>query len=78
MTESHEREAMTLPGFNAEASAFKTSAHYHSMGASVQTGGVVLQQFPPPGSCFARCARACRSNPWFHACYQECVFDNCE
>ena len=62
-----------------EFGAFKTSAHYHSMGASVQAGSVTLQQFPvPPGSCFARCARACRSSLYYQACYSRCVLDNCE
>jgi len=35
---------MTLPGFNAETSLYKTSVHYRSMGAPVQADGVVPQQ----------------------------------
>jgi hypothetical protein len=42
---------MTLPGFNAETSLFKTSVHYRLMGPSIQTAGVMPQQFPLPHVC---------------------------
>jgi hypothetical protein len=34
---------MTLPGFNAETSLYKTSVHYRSMGTFVQAHPVTLQ-----------------------------------
>jgi hypothetical protein len=40
--------AMTMPGFNAETSLYKTSVHYRLMAASVQANGVMLQQLPRP------------------------------
>jgi hypothetical protein len=46
---------MTIPGFNAETSLYKTSVHYRLTGASVQADGVTPSQvsFPirPFGSC---------------------------
>ena len=78
MTKSNRREAMTLPGFNAERSLYKTSLHYRLMGGSAQADGIMLQQFGFPGGCFGRCARACRGSPYYQACYLECVLDNCE
>ena len=35
---------MTLPGFTAETSLYKTSLHYRLMGALVRAGGVTFQQ----------------------------------
>jgi hypothetical protein len=77
---------MTLPGFNAETSLYKTAIHYRLTGGSVRVDGVTLQQFPPPGSCFARCRRRCcppfgACNPQNfgqRACYLECILDECE
>ena len=53
---------MTLPGFNAETSLYKTSAHYRLMGASMQADGVVPQQalcgwchWDVTGSCLRNC-----------------------
>ncbi len=71
---------MTLPGFNAETSLYRTSVPYRLMGASVQAGGVMLQQ----ASCFGRCARYCAGPPYFHGgywfqlCYSKCIYENCE
>ena len=45
---------MTLPGFNAETSLYKTSTHYHSMGAPYQADSLVLPQFDPC-NCRHRC-----------------------
>jgi hypothetical protein len=58
---------MTLPGFNAETSLYKTSVHYRLMGASVQADGVMPQQFinwgVSCGTCFldsnGNCVRIC-------------------
>ena len=35
---------MTLPGFTAETSLYKTSLHYRLMGVLVRAGGVTFQQ----------------------------------
>lgn len=65
---------MTLPGFKAETSLYKTSVHYRLMGASVQADGVTLQQFPfgcgpcyltAQGACVQDCAM-CTPFPLFH------------
>ena len=37
---------MTLPGFNAEASLYRTSVRYGSKEALVRAGGVMPQQLP--------------------------------
>jgi hypothetical protein len=42
---------MTLPGFNAETSLYKSRVSYHSMGVSIQADGVMPQQFPVPITC---------------------------
>ena len=70
---------MTLPGFSAETSLYKTGIHYCLMDGSVQAGGIMLQQFGPApvNSCFWRCHLQCRWNPWYQACYSACVLDNC-
>ena len=55
---------MTLPGFSAETSLYKTSVRYRLMGASAQADGVVLQQLVFCGPCHLRpngaCVRDCR------------------
>jgi hypothetical protein len=65
---------MTLPGFNAETSLYKTTVHYRLMGALVQADGVTLQQFPfgcgpcyltAQGACVQDCAM-CTPFPLFH------------
>src|SRR5262245_7745290 len=48
---SGRREAMTMPGFNAKTSLYKSSVCYHLMGSYVQAGGVVPQQFTLPFRC---------------------------
>jgi hypothetical protein len=50
---------MTLPGFNAETSLYKTSVHYRLMGALVQADGVI-----PNCSPVGRAIRTTRG----HAC----------
>jgi len=54
---------MTLPGFNADASLYKTGVHYRLIGAlgqgGVQDGRVVPQQFPPCGPCYLDKTGAC-------------------
>jgi hypothetical protein len=51
---------VTLPGFNAETSLYKTSIHYCLNGGPVQADDIVLQQFGlAPGGCFDRCRRHC-------------------
>jgi hypothetical protein len=64
---------MTLPGFSAETSLFKTSTYYRLTGAWIKTDGVVPQQdgviidcpFPcystHPGSCLQDCS-ACSTD----------------
>ena len=57
------RDAMTLPGFNAETSLYKTSVHYRLMGASVQAGGIVPQQVSVScGPCYLDNTGACVQN----------------
>jgi hypothetical protein len=69
---------MTLPGFSAETSLYKTGIHYRLTGRSVQAGGIVPQQFAVPLDipCVARCRRRCAGNPLFEACFSQCV-ENC-
>ena len=40
---------MSMPGFAAEASLYKTSGHYHLFGAFTDGGGAFFQLLPPPG-----------------------------
>jgi hypothetical protein len=42
---------MTLPGFSAETSLYKTTVPYRLVGASVQAGGAVPQQVHNSTSC---------------------------
>jgi hypothetical protein len=37
---------MSMPGFSAEVSSYKTNVHYRSMPALAQADGVIFQQFP--------------------------------
>ena len=57
------REAMTLPGFNAEMSLYKSTAHYRLITASAQSGGVELQQQLPhcDQNCLDNCLLRCPS-----------------
>jgi hypothetical protein len=41
---------MKKPGFTAEASLYRTSNHYIMAGGDGRVGGVVPQQFGPPGA----------------------------
>jgi len=64
---------MTLPGFNAEKSLYKTGVHYRLMGASVQADGLVLPQFDP-----CNCRHRCCPSGICHAgreraCFLECI-----
>jgi hypothetical protein len=51
---------MTMPGFNAETSLYKTSVNYRLTAALVQAGGLMLQQlpglFPIPIGCLPHCS----------------------
>lgn len=49
---------MTLPGFNAETSLYKTSVHYRLMEALVQADGV-LPQFCGPCHYETVCVQDC-------------------
>jgi hypothetical protein len=69
---------MTLPGFSAETSLYKTTVHYGLTGASVPSG-VMLQLFPfgrdccPPGfHCCGECSPSwgCVADPFLD---QGCV-----
>jgi hypothetical protein len=57
--------AMTLPGFHAETSLYKTSVHYRLKGISVQAGGVMPQLFLHCGPCFRDATGACVKNCTF-------------
>jgi hypothetical protein len=61
---------MTLPGFNAETSLYRTSVHYRLMGSSVHANGFMPQQ------AFARCGPCYRNwqiNPNTGACVRDCT-----
>jgi len=59
---------MTLPGFRAETSLYKTSVHYRSVGALVQADRITPQQLAsqwlprPCGPCHLDAAGACVRN----------------
>jgi hypothetical protein len=59
---------MTLPGFNAEASSYKSSVHYRLMAALVQADGVIVQQLPLAG--INRCGPCYTDDTG--ACVREC------
>jgi hypothetical protein len=65
---------MTLPGFNAETSLYKTSVHYRLKGTSVQAGGIMPQLCGP---CFRDSTGACVKNCTFpcspSACQDDCT-----
>ena len=82
---------MTLPGFNAETSLYKTSIHYRFMGALVQADGVIPQLFScgpcftdATGACLRNCTEPCDPSacqpqccrPGFHCC-GDCLPGNC-
>ena len=50
---------MTLPGFNAETSLYKTSVQYRLTGASAQVDGVIPQLFSFCGPCYLNTAEVC-------------------
>jgi hypothetical protein len=54
---------MTMPGFNAEASAYRTSIRYYTSRTHLgQSGSISLaQQFCPP-SCITTCERLCQKD----------------
>ena len=58
---------MTLPGFNAETSLYKTSVHYRLAGGSIQADSVMPQISIWCGTCFldntGACVRMC-GRPW--------------
>ena len=68
---------MTLPGFNAEMSLYKSTAHYRLMTASAQFGGVELQQQLP--HCDQNCLDNCllRCFDFDNACRTECHLRCC-
>jgi len=71
---------MTVPGFNAETSLYKTSIHYYLIGGLVPADSIVLQQFGLAlKSCFDQCRIRCAEKPFpfFLPCYRECVWENC-
>lgn len=76
---SKRKEAMTLPGFNADASLYKTGVHYRLMGALVQGGvqdsRVMPQEFGPCGPCYLEKTGACVHNCWHVVCFP--TGDNC-
>ena len=48
---------MTLPGFDAETSLYKTSVNYRSHGTALRLAGVVPQLVDPPGTHCLPCNR---------------------
>jgi hypothetical protein len=54
---------MSVPGFNAEASVYRTSLRYYTGGTHVLNSGSIspAQQFCPP-SCIETCERGCRAD----------------
>lgn len=81
---------MTLPGFGAEASLYKTSVHYRLMGTSVQVSGVSPQTtFHGCGPCHLDSTGACVQLCEFcyrHSCFGltypcnpgACCIESCE
>jgi len=66
--------AIWSPGFNAEASLYRSSASYRSTGGAAGTTGALNPASAP--LCFQRCARECAGRPY--GCYQECILYECE
>jgi len=74
---------MTLPGFSAETSLYKTTVPYRLVGASVQAGGAVPQQVHNSTSCgpchldAGACVQSCLiCTPGFHCC-GDCLPGGC-
>ena len=56
---------MTLPGFNAETTLYKTSVHYRLTGAMVQADGIMPQLFSFCGNCYLNATGSCVKNCTF-------------
>jgi hypothetical protein len=67
---------MRLPGFNADASGYKTGVHYRLMGALVQSDSVVPQQFPC-GPCYSDNSGACVQDCWHVVCVPPWPLGDC-
>ena len=54
---------MSVPGFNADASAYRTSRRYYMRGATAESSGALFpaQQACPP-QCIRRCEAGCRAD----------------
>jgi hypothetical protein len=68
---------MSMPGFNAEASVYRTSVRYYTGGIHVSNIGSIpaAQQFCPP-SCIETCEHGCRADGLSPgACARLCNFD---
>jgi hypothetical protein len=61
---------MNLPGFTAETSIYRTRGRYWTVPIKVSTGGIALQQGPPPGV-----STECLD--WATDVYRDCV-DECK
>ena len=64
---------MTLPGFNAETSTYKSRVPYRLMGPSVWANGAMLQQIRLPGQVFTFFCAPCSPDDT-GACVQNCTF----
>ncbi len=50
---------MTMPGFTAEASLYKTSGHYYGLGTVGQINGVIHPAQTVDPNCFKSCFNSC-------------------
>jgi hypothetical protein len=75
---THEVSVLRMPGFSAERSLYRSDFHYGSTGVSAHASGVVPQYGNPVPGCFQRCQRQCLHNPYYNACYRNCIYNNCE
>ena len=62
-----------LPGFTAEASLYKTSEHYHTIGTGTFVDGAIHPAVRDP-ECVDNCAIKCAGRGRFaQACFNHCV-----
>ena len=70
---------MNMPGFNTDASAYRTNGRYYMRGAPVQVSGTLrpAQQTCTP-ECIGRCESACRSDGNSQSFCQKLCSSDCE
>ena len=69
LSETNRREAMTMPGFNAETALYRTSGCYRSLGTVAPPAGAVPQLVDPTGTVCGPCIR-----PGYRVCHR-CFFE---